>query len=195
MEALLDGKWEPLEVVTDEIVVKGREKPLEIELKLSGHGPVFFEDTQRRLAYAFRSKLQEPGTAEYLGGLRLDQARSVEECLREAAYVINHPTNLVCADADGNVGWTIGALSPKRSPGWYGRLPVPGTGPYEWIGFRDDLPTLYNPPDGFIATANNNTHPPDYDPPCSFEVVLRAIDATNASAQFCKTGRSSRRTT
>lgn len=52
--------------------------------------------------------------------------------------------------------------------GWYGRLPVPGTGELEWDGFRDDLPRKMNPPEGFIATANNNTHPPDYEPPLFF---------------------------
>jgi penicillin amidase len=45
---------------------------------------------------------------------------------------------------------------------------VPGTGEYEWEGFRDDLPRVLNPAEGFLATANNNTHPPDYDPPLFF---------------------------
>jgi penicillin amidase len=35
---------------------------------------------------------------------------------------------------------------------------VPGTGRYEWAGFRTDLPRLLNPPQGYIATANNNTN-------------------------------------
>ena len=34
---------------------------------------------------------------------------------------------------------------------------MPGTGKYEWKGFRKDLPTIYNPASGYIATANNNT--------------------------------------
>ncbi len=135
--------------------------------RVSRHGPLFHVDRERGIAYALRSKLQEPGTAEYLGGLRLDQAQNVEECLRESAYLKSPPTNLVCADADGNVGWTIAALSPRRR-GWHGRLPVPGTGAFEWDGFRDDLPRTVNPTEGFLATANNNTHPTDYDPPLFF---------------------------
>ncbi len=40
---------------------------------------------------------------------------------------------------------------------YYGSLlPVPGDGRYDWTGFYggDDLPRADNPPQGFIATAN-----------------------------------------
>ncbi len=40
---------------------------------------------------------------------------------------------------------------------------MPGTGEYEWDGFREDLPREYNPERGYIATANNNVHPPGYE--------------------------------
>jgi penicillin amidase len=166
-QVLYRGNWEPLSVFTEDIRVKGESEPRRVEFRVSRHGPVFHVDKDRDLAYALRSKLQETGTAEYLGGLRLDQADSVLECLEESAYLKSPPTNLVCADADGNVGWTIAALSPRRK-GWHGRLPVPGTGDFEWDGFRDDLPRVVNPTEGFLATANNNTHPADYDPPLFF---------------------------
>jgi penicillin amidase len=55
----------------------------------------------------------------------------------------------------------VTGLTPDRD-GWNGRLPVPGTGQYEWRGFRSDLPREYNPARGYIATANDNTHPPGY---------------------------------
>ena len=169
-EVFYRGAWEPLKVLTEEIRVKGEDPPRRVEFRVSRHGPVFHVDVERGIAYALRSRLQEPGTAEYLGGLRLNQAESVERCLEESAYLKSPPTNLVCADADGNVGWTIAALSPRRprNKDWDGRLPVPGTGELEWDGFRDDLPRTMNPAEGFIATANNNTHPPDYDPPLFF---------------------------
>ena len=38
-----------------------------------------------------------------------------------------------------------------------------GTGEYEWLGFRTDLPREFNPERGYIATANNNVHPPGYE--------------------------------
>ncbi|HHN72519.1 MAG TPA: penicillin acylase family protein, partial [Thermopetrobacter sp.] len=72
--------------------------------------------------------------------------------------------NIVYADVDGNIGWIPAGLLPVRR-GWKGLFPVPGfTGEYEWRGFRDvdELPQRFNPPEGFIATANHNIRPPDY---------------------------------
>jgi penicillin amidase len=43
-------------------------------------------------------------------------------------------------------------------------LPVPGDGRYEWDGFldMDELPVEFNPPRGWIATANEMNLPEDY---------------------------------
>jgi penicillin amidase len=69
--------------------------------------------------------------------------------------------NLICGDKKGNIALQVSGLAPNRD-GWTGRPPVPGTGNYEWTGFRSDLPREYNPARGYIATANNNTHPQGY---------------------------------
>ena len=66
------------------------------------------------------------------------------------------------------IAWQASALTPNRK-GWVGRLPVPGTGAYEWDGFRASLPKELNPERGFVATANNNIHPPGYSPPVVFK--------------------------
>jgi penicillin amidase len=162
-QVMWNGKWEALQVATETIEVKG-EQPRTLAVKISRHGPIFYEDPAHHLAYALRASMREPGTAEYLGGLRLDQATSARDCLTSSRFMRSPATNLVCADADGNIAFRVSAAVPQRS-GWNGRLPVPGTGKYEWGGFRDDLPEAYNPPRGFIATANNNIHPPGYTPP------------------------------
>ena len=71
--------------------------------------------------------------------------------------------NQVYADTRGNIGWVSGGLAPRRQ-GYDGLLPVPGDGRYDWTGFYDgdDLPRTYNPPQGFIATANQLNLPPDF---------------------------------
>ena len=159
--------WEPLRVVTERIAVKGQE-PQTVELKFSRHGPIFHEDRVRHRLYALRSALHEPGTAAYLGGLRLAQAKDCREFL-EAAMSWKAPSeNLICGDVDGNISWQASALTPKRV-GWAGRLPVPGHGAFEWAGFRTDLPRELNPGRGFIATANNNIQPKEYTPPLMFK--------------------------
>ena len=155
-----DG-WEPLRVIREEIPVKG-EAPRSVELKFSRHGPVFHVDAANRRAYAARSVVQEPGTAAYLGSFKLAQAPGCKDFFDRAMYWKVPTHNLICGDADGNIALQVSGLTPDRD-GWNGRLPVPGAGKYEWKGFRSDLPREMNPARGYIATANDNTHPPGYE--------------------------------
>jgi penicillin G amidase len=157
-EVRYNGGWEPLRIVREQLPIKGQ-APRTIELKFSRHGPIFFEDAKNRRVYALRSALNEPGTAAYLGGLRLAQSRDCKEFLEAALYWKAPTENLICGDVDNNISFQGSALTPKRV-GWSGRLPVPGIGKYEWQGFRTDLPRLLNPAQGYIATANNNVNVP-----------------------------------
>lgn len=153
--------WEPLRVIEEEIPVKDQ-SPERVELKFSRHGPVFYEDLQNRRAYAVRSVVQERGTAAYKGSFQLAQADSCADFFDRAMHWLIPSHSLICGDADGNIALQVTGLTPDRD-GWNGRLPVPGTGAYEWRGFRDDLPREFNPGRGYIATANNNVHPPGYE--------------------------------
>jgi penicillin amidase len=166
-EVRWNGNWEPMRVVREEIRIRG-EATRTVELKYTRHGPVFFEDTARRRAYALRTALGAPGTAPYLAGLRLSQARDCLEFLDAALFWKAPSENLICGDVDGNISWQASALTPRRA-GWSGRLPVPGGGKHEWAGFRTDLPREINPARGYIATANHNIHPPGYAPPIMFK--------------------------
>ena len=168
-EVRFDGAWEPLRVVRERIEVKGG-KPVPVELKFSRHGPIFHVDRAGNRAYALRSALHEPGTAPYLAGLRLSQVTDCRSFLEASNYWHSPSENLVCGDVDGNISWQASALTPSRS-GWSGRLPVPGTGKYEWQGFRKDLPRELNPSRGFIITANHNIQPKGYAPPLMFKTA------------------------
>lgn len=173
-EVRFRGAWEPMRVIREEVRIKGQ-APQTVELKFTRHGPVFHEDTARHRAYVLRSALLEPGTAPYLGGLRLAQATDCKQFLDEAMYWKAPTENLVCGDVDGNISWQASALTPNRQAAgpdqrsWLGRLPVPGTGAYEWNGFRTDLPRELNPARGFIATANHNIQPKNYAPALMFK--------------------------
>jgi penicillin amidase len=152
------GEWEPMRVFPETIRVKGG-ADVSVELKFTRHGPVVREDRARSLAWALRWTGSEPGTAGYLAGLSLARAKSWPE-FREALKRWKMPgENFVYVDVDGNIGYQATGLSPIRSKGT-GLLPVPGAqGEYEWTGFAsiDDLPNSFNPPEGFLATANHNT--------------------------------------
>ncbi len=182
------GKWEPLRIVRDTIRVKDA-PPEIVTLKFSRHGPIFHEDSAQHRAYALRSALHEPGTAPYLGGLRVNQAQNCRTFLDAVMYWKAPSENMICGDVEGNISWQASALTPIRA-GWTGRLPVPGTGVYEWAGFRKDLPRELNPSRGFIATANNDIHPPGYATPIMYKSagpswrIMRLTDVLSANAPF-----------
>ena len=155
-----DG-WEQLRVIEEEIEIKG-EAPRTVELKFSRHGPVIYEDTENHVAYAVRSVVQDPGTAAYKGSFKMAQAESCNDFFERAMYWMVPTHSLICGDVEGNIALQVTGLTPDRD-GWNGRLPVPGTGEYEWLGFRSDLPREFNPARGYITTANNNVHPPGYE--------------------------------
>jgi len=161
-----DG-WEDLRIISEEIPVKG-ESPRTVEMKFSRHGPIFYEDTENHRAYAVRSIVHEPGTAPYIGSLKQAQSPGCDEFFDRAMYWMVPTHNLICGDVEGNIAFQVSALTPDRD-GWNGRLPVPGTGKYAWRGFRSDLPRELNPERGWVGSANNDTHPPDYPgPPVMF---------------------------
>ncbi len=156
-----DG-WESLRTIQETIAVKGESEPRVVELTFSRHGPVFHIDRNTRRAFAVRSAVQEVGTAAYLGSLKLQQAQGCEDFFeRTLAWKV--PThNMICGDKAGNIAMQVAGLAPDRD-GWNGRLPVQGDGRYEWQGLRTDLPSEMNPERGYIATANDNTHPAGYE--------------------------------
>ncbi|MBA2302919.1 MAG: penicillin acylase family protein [Acidobacteria bacterium] len=185
-EVRFDGAWEPLRLVRESIAVKGA-APVSVELKFSRHGPIFHVDRAKHRAYALRSALSEPGTAPYLAGLRLAQVQDCKTFLDAANYWNSPSENLICGDVNGNISWQASALSPSRK-GWNGRLPVPGTGAYEWQGFRKDLPRELNPSRGFVVTANHNVQPKGYAPPLMFKTSGTEFERITRLLQLIRPG-------
>jgi penicillin G amidase len=154
--------WESFRVVMETIAVKGA-RAQTVELAFTRHGPVVYVDSAKGRAYAVRSGWLEPGMSPYFGSLEYMRAKDFN-AFRKALVNWGAPTvNQVYADAKGNIGWIPSGLAPKR-PNWDGLLPVPGDGRYEWGGFwrGDQLPSIYNPEKGWIATANAYNIPEGY---------------------------------
>ncbi|MGH7445543.1 MAG: penicillin acylase family protein, partial [Longimicrobiales bacterium] len=163
------GEWYALRTIVDTIRVRG-EAARVVEHKYSRHGPVFYVDSIDHVAYAIRSTSSEPGNGGYLPALRLAEVDDCHEFIDAMAYWHAPGENMMCGDVDGNIAWLAAALSPRRTDGWYGRLPVPGTGEHAWDGFRShtELPQEFNPERGWIGTANNDIQPAGYFPPLMF---------------------------
>jgi len=161
------GAWEPMRTVVDTIRVRDA-APVVVTHRFTRHGPVFHVDSARHRAYAMRTTAQLPGSAGYLSALRYHALRDCREFLSAQRWFLAPTENMICGDTRGNIAWQASAASPRR-PNWHGRLPVPGTGEYEWDGLRTDLPRELNPARGWIATANHDIHPEGYDPPLFFK--------------------------
>ena len=156
-------EWVDFKVIKDTIPVKGQEDMI-VDLTYSHHGPVTFVDRERGKAFAVRCAWLEPGGSPYLASLRMDQAQTWEE-FREACNYSHIPgENMVWADKQGNIGWQSVGIAPVR-PNHSGMVPVPGDGRFEWDGYLPiiDKPNVYNPEEGFWASANQNVTPDTYD--------------------------------
>lgn len=159
------GGWEKMRQVDESIPVRGA-TPAVRNLKFTRHGPVIHEDLVRHKAYALRAAyLEYPGTAAYLASLRLNQAQNWNEFVAGMEKHYTPSENMVYADVDGNIGWFGGSIAPIRPRGdWSGMLPVPGNGDFEWRGILPGsaLPRAFNPPEGYVATANEYNLPADF---------------------------------
>ena len=91
-------------------------------------------------------------------------ARSVDDILANTGSETSIiPLNLVMADKH-NIAWQVTGRFPLRKKG-RGLCPSPGwTGAYDWQGFLDPAhhPSVKNPEQGYVGTANHRTVPPDF---------------------------------
>ena len=152
------GQYEPAQVVEEIINVAGQDKPTTLHVRITRHGPIINDasDTPGGQLYALRWTGLDAG-ALLQSVMKLDRAQNWDE-FRDALRDWDAPAqNFVYADVDGNIGYQMPGRIPIRAKG-YGSVPVPGwTGEYEWTGVIpfEALPSLFNPPEGFVATANN----------------------------------------
>jgi penicillin amidase len=143
----------------DAILVKGA-KTVPITVGVTRQGPVFVADGGRQ--YALR------WTADQAGGftfpfLDIDRAHNWTE-FRAALERFGGPAlSFVYADTAGNIGYQAAGLLPIRK-NCGGDVPVADTTGCDWAGFIpfEQLPAVYNPPEGLIVSANQNPFPADF---------------------------------
>ncbi|MDX1619698.1 MAG: penicillin acylase family protein, partial [Nitriliruptorales bacterium] len=194
---LFEGEWRDLETVTETIEVAGGE-PVELTVRYTHHGPLLSDASSDlrtiledgRLpglegigldghAIALRWTALEPSrTADAI--IRLNTAQDFAD-FREAAELFTVPSqNLLYADVDGHIGYQAPGRHPIRTDQHNGRYPVAGwTGENEWQGFIpfEELPWEFDPPAGYIATANEPVVGPEYAHPFpgDWAVGFRAV--------------------
>ena len=145
--------WRNLESHMETILVRDGE-PESFEVRSTIWGPIVDQDHLGRLR-AIRWIAHDEGGAN-LVMLGLEHVATVADAFEVANRTGIPPQNFVCADADGNIGWTIIGRIPRRF-GFSGRIPTSwADGSKGWDGWLEpgDYPRVINPEDGIIWTAN-----------------------------------------
>lgn len=94
----------------------------------------------------------------------LNRANNWDEFKAALTTFTSISQNVVYADRKGNIGLYCAAGIPVRNREiMFGMLPGQ-TDKYDWKGYVpfEELPYLYNPASGFVASANNRTAPSEY---------------------------------
>ena len=158
------GQWVDAEIILETFQVKGEPEQREVEVMITHHGPVITNIIESlEIPMSMRWTALE-GTRQ--GDLlpNVLTAGNWEEFIEAMDYFMTPTQNAVYADREGNIGYRANGLIPIRRSG-SGLLPADGTtDEQEWIGYipLDELPTLYNPPEGIIVTANHRVVDDDY---------------------------------
>ncbi len=123
----------------------------------------FVDRLPRRFPLVALERAPTLGSASFQSMRLLYRAATVSEARKALQGFTAMVGHWVLADSSGSIGYASPVNLPLRRNS-LGTVPVPGwNGRYEWDGFvpASQLPGIENPPQGFIATANNQVVQPE----------------------------------
>lgn len=159
--------WREAEVRREEIKVRKAFASAEIEtitldVTVTRNGPIIFE--KQGVRYALRWTALDPKLNDAEGFQGLNRARDWKEFRAALSRYTGPMQNMVYADTGGHIGYYAAGRVPIRKSG-DGSLPYDGaTDAGEWTSYIpiDKLPHVFDPPSGFIVTANQRIVGLDY---------------------------------
>lgn len=190
----VDGAWQDMVIVEEPIVVKGEEESIRWAARSTRHGPLISDVSDAGSPLALQWTALQPGDTTIDAFIGLNYAADWEEFTDAMAKFVTPSQNFVYADVEGNIGYYAPGKIPLRVAGHDGRVPVPGwASEYEWQGFIPfaELPHAFNPPEGYIATANNrivdDKYPhllsTDWAPPYRAERIAELIETMSSNGE------------
>lgn len=170
-----EGGWRDMTVREETIrFVDGRE-PVTIRVRETHLGPIINDNRLDEASGALTGFNNEDPlalrwtgldpSAHYTAIFDYNTARNWEEFTKAIAKWDTPSQNFVYADTEGNIGYIFGGRVPYRKAHHDGKTPAPGwSEAYAWAGYipYDYLPKLFNPPEGYIGTANQCVAPPEF---------------------------------
>ncbi|SEI49008.1 penicillin acylase family protein [Frateuria terrea] len=152
------GGWAAIEHHAERIHIKDAPDRV-LDVQDTRWGPILANDTDGTpLALAWIAHYPR---AYNLGLMQLERATSVAAALELAPTLGMPPQNLLVADREGHIGWTIaGNAIPLRAPESEPQLPMDGSqasGTWQgWVA-PAQYPRVVDPAGGRLWTANNRT--------------------------------------
>lgn len=148
--------WQSFAVRRDFVRVRGQ-PDVAVEAKLTIWGPVSARPLLGNQVAIHWTAFQ-PGTVD-IGWANMDRAHSVVEAIATIRSCKGPPLNVMLADKDGHIAWTVCGSIPLRR-GTDGTVARPWTDEeIGWAGWipEDELPMVLDPPQGVLVTANQRT--------------------------------------
>jgi penicillin G amidase len=182
-----EEEWYTARIIQEEIKVKGQDEPESLEIIITHNGPLI--STAPALSLRWTAYEIESSTIDAILGM--NYAHNWKD-FRQALFDFTLPIqNIVYADVDGNIGFRTAGLVPLRKQG-LGLEPSPGwSAEYGWEGFipMEELPELFNPPQGYIATANHRVVDDNYLYPIMIDDaspyrMIRIVDVLGSGSTF-----------
>jgi penicillin amidase len=155
---LAGDRWLTMETRLETIRIRGKGE-IQKTVRSTRHGPVvsdFHSSNAASEVLAFRWTAHEP-SQEFRCLYGTNRARNWQEFLAALAFQCAPNLSYVYADRQGNIGYSLAGSIPVR-PAAPSLLPLEGWRPEnDWHGYIPfaELPRLYNPREGIIATANH----------------------------------------
>jgi penicillin G amidase len=182
-EYLANGRWLKAAHRMEHIAIKGQKDQI-LDVLVTRHGPIVKRHGNSAFALSW-TILMGGDEMQLLRGL--DRASNWAQFENGLSYVVGPVFNWAYADVDGNIGYHLAGRIPNRLHG-DGSLPVEGQDDrYAWHGYLafDQLPHVFNPSSGFLATANNQLAPstttigssPFFDSPYRVDRIYRRLEA------------------
>jgi len=188
-----DGSWHPLAHHQETIVVRGgRNRTLDV--LSTNHGPIITPMLQHEHRdLSLRWSIYDPGTVD-LPFLAINTATNWTEFCAAISHFGAPAQNAIYADTAGHIGYHATGRIPLRGsvdhPSGLSATPInvatEGSS-FEWAGYIpfDQLPQVYDPPGGILATANSRVSPDgypysitlDWDSPYRNERIWRVLES------------------
>ncbi|WP_181349049.1 penicillin acylase family protein [Thalassobacillus sp. CUG 92003] len=156
---LYDGEWEEAEVIQEPIKVKDAET-IDYEVMETRHGPLiseFAEQSGEDTLMSLRWTALDAST-ELESIMEINKASNWQEFEKSLEKFLVPAQNFVFASQNGTIAYKANGLIPVYENPEDALLPLEGWhSENDWDGFIpfDELPTIVNPEQGYIATANN----------------------------------------